>query len=114
MAPLPHVDPTRLLNVHNSPIMSFMATERPNEGLKRKRACRLPQVDKTPRPVTVERIERGLDTLALAIERAGKKGRLYLPIFERLESERDRLLAENDIMARVQERLRRSSDRTSA
>lgn len=38
-------------------------------------------------PVTIEDIEFAMDEVALAIDMAGAKGAVYLPIFERLERE---------------------------
>ncbi|RZN11007.1 hypothetical protein CWO91_10315 [Bradyrhizobium genosp. SA-3] len=38
-------------------------------------------------PITVARLEWCLDRLALVMHRAGKKAEVYLPIYERLESE---------------------------
>ncbi|MER9757473.1 hypothetical protein NKJ46_29370 [Mesorhizobium sp. M0166] len=73
--------------------------------------CALPRVSTVPESVTLERIDRALDTLALAIHKAGKKGQTYLPIYERLESEKKKLIAETGTMLRVQERLKRSRDR---
>ncbi|MER8408289.1 hypothetical protein NKH16_27080 [Mesorhizobium sp. M1307] len=73
--------------------------------------CVLPQVSTVPEPVTLDRIDRALDTLALAIHKAGNKGRAYLPIYERLEREKKKLIAEMGAMLRVQERLKRSRDR---
>lgn len=61
----------------------------------------------------MERIDRALDTLALAIHKAGNKGRVYLPIYERLEREMRNLIAETSAMLRVKERLKQSRDRTA-
>lgn len=41
----------------------------------------------TALPVTLDRIERALDEVALAIDTAGAEGIVYLPIYERLERE---------------------------
>jgi hypothetical protein len=39
------------------------------------------------KPITLAKLERSIDRVALAMRRAGKKGEVYFPIFERLESE---------------------------
>lgn len=58
-----------------------------------------------PEPVTAERIERALDGLARLMVDAGVAGRVYLPIFVRLERELAKFRAEDDAMARVRGRL---------
>ncbi|WP_316205784.1 hypothetical protein [Bradyrhizobium sp. SZCCHNS1012] len=57
----------------------------------------------------VAAIEAALDRLALAMERAGKKGDVYLPIYERLESELAAVKAKEDRMARARLRLVRAA-----
>lgn len=65
-----------------------------------------------PQPITPERIERALDTLANIMVRSGPDGRVYLPLFENLEHELATLRAEEDVMSRAQFRvLRRFSVR---
>jgi hypothetical protein len=54
-------------------------------------------------------IEAALDRLALAMERAGKKGDVYLPIFERLESELAAVKDKEQRLARVKSRLARAA-----
>lgn len=63
-------------------------------------------------PITVERIERALDTLALVMVQSGEEGSVYLPIYQRLERELTELRAEEDAMSRVLARVRRSMART--
>ena len=43
--------------------------------------------------VSVEVLEKCLDRVALAIDRASKPGAVYLPIYERIEAELDTLRA---------------------
>ena len=57
-------------------------------------------------PITPERIERALDTLANIMVRSGPEGRAYLPLFENLEQELATLRAEEDVMSRVRARAR--------
>jgi hypothetical protein len=47
-----------------------------------------------------------MDTLALAINRAGKRGAMYLPIYERFEAELEELRAEEARMERARQRLK--------
>jgi DNA polymerase III beta subunit, N-terminal domain len=54
-------------------------------------------------------IETALDRLALATERAGKKGDVYLPIYELLGSELAAVKAKADRMARARLRLGRAA-----
>lgn len=58
-------------------------------------------------PITVDLLNRCLDRVALAIERAGNRGAVYLPIYERLESEIETLKANQGRMDRVKQRIRR-------
>ncbi|WEJ33882.1 hypothetical protein [Devosia sp. SD17-2] len=58
-------------------------------------------------PVTIERIERAMDEVALAIHMAGAKGAVYLPIYERLERELQALREKQATMALVRARLER-------
>jgi hypothetical protein len=51
-------------------------------------------------------LENCLDRLALVIDRAGKRGAVYLPIYERIETELDALRAEEDRMMRARHRLK--------
>lgn len=57
--------------------------------------------------VTVERIERAMDELALAIDMAGDKGTVYLPIYERLERELQLARQKKTSLASVKMRLQR-------
>lgn len=62
-------------------------------------------------PITVERIERWLDGVAVAIEMAGPNGGVYLPIYERLERELVTMRQRQASMTSVQARLERLSAR---
>ena len=55
---------------------------------------------------SVEALEKHLDRLALAINRAGKRGTVYLPIYERIEAELEALIAKEARMERVRQRLK--------
>jgi hypothetical protein len=57
--------------------------------------------------VSIEVLEKCLDRLALAIDRAGKRGAVYLPIYERVEAELDALRAKEERMKRARQRLKR-------
>lgn len=65
------------------------------------------------RPITAERVESALDTLAWVISRAGSDANLLAPIWKRLEAERDRLVEEEAIINAARDRLKRSMDRTA-
>ena len=58
-------------------------------------------------PVTIEDIEFAMDEVALAIDMAGAKGAVYLPIFERLERELLALRERQSTMSAVKARLER-------
>ena len=60
-----------------------------------------------PVPITVDVLEKCLDRVALAIDQAGDKGAVYLPIYDRLEAELKALKDKEDRMARIQARVRR-------
>jgi hypothetical protein len=51
-------------------------------------------------------LEKRLDREALAIDRAGKRGAVYLPIYERIEAELDTLRAKEERMERARQRLK--------
>ena len=57
--------------------------------------------------ISVERIERALDSVAKAIDLAGAAGSIYLPIYARLERELQALRNDQSTLASVQERLNR-------
>jgi hypothetical protein len=57
-------------------------------------------------------IETALDRLALVMERAGKRGDVYLPIYERLEEELAVVQVKDARMERARNRLKQSSGRT--
>ena len=56
--------------------------------------------------VSVEVLENCLDRVALAIDRAGKRGAVYLPIYERIEAELYTLRAKEEQMERARQRLK--------
>jgi len=56
--------------------------------------------------VSIEAVEKHLDRLALAIDRAGKRGALYLPIYERIEAKLEELRAKKAQMERARQRLK--------
>jgi len=56
--------------------------------------------------VSVEVLEKHLDRLALAIDRAGKRGAIYLPIYERIEAKLEELRAKEARMERARQRLK--------
>jgi hypothetical protein len=55
-------------------------------------------------PITVETLEWALDRMAEIMAEAPDGGVTYLPIWQRLEGERDQLLTQNDAMAAVRAR----------
>jgi len=61
----------------------------------------------TPVVITVEVLEKCLDRLARIIDQAGDRGAVYLPIYDRLEAELQKLRAKEDRMARIRARVRR-------
>lgn len=54
--------------------------------------------------ITVETLEWALDRMAAIMAEAPDGGVAYLPIWQRLERERDALLTQNDAMAAVRAR----------
>ena len=68
---------------------------------------RVPHSKKPRVEVSIEVLEKCLDRLALAIDRAGKRGAVYLPIYERIEAELDALRAKEERMTRARQRLKR-------
>ncbi len=67
---------------------------------------RTPNKQKPRDEVSIEILEKHLDRLALAIRRAGKRGAVYLPIYERIETELEALRAKEARMDRVRQRLK--------
>jgi hypothetical protein len=65
------------------------------------------------KPVTVERIEAALDSVAGAIVKLGGRGEELLPLYDRLEDELRALRAKEDRLAAIRQRARRSTDRTA-
>jgi hypothetical protein len=57
--------------------------------------------------ITADVLERCLDRVALLIVESGNKGAVYLPIYDRLESELKALNAKEARMARIRARIRR-------
>ena len=51
-------------------------------------------------------MEKHLNRLAIAIDRAGKRGVVYLPIYERIEAELEILRAKEERMERARQRLK--------
>ncbi|WFT91276.1 hypothetical protein QA633_23170 [Bradyrhizobium barranii] len=58
-------------------------------------------------PITADLLERCLDRLAYAMHRAPMGGEVYLPIWERLESEIDALKKKEAMLERVRVRAAR-------
>ena len=67
---------------------------------------RAPHSSKLRIGVDVEVLEKHLDRLALAIDRAGKRGAMYLPIYERIEAKLEELRAKEAQMERARQRLK--------
>ena len=67
---------------------------------------RAPYRSKIRVEVSVELLEKHLDRLALAIDRAGRRGAVYLPIYERIEAELDALRVKEKRMERARQRLK--------
>lgn len=63
------------------------------------------------KPITIDRIERCLDRLAQIMVASGAEGRVYLPIYERLESELESMRDADGKMSRIYARVRQSKDR---
>jgi hypothetical protein len=61
----------------------------------------------TPVSITANVLEKCLDRVALAIDQAGDKGAVYLPIYDRLEAELKALKDKENRLARIQARVRR-------
>jgi hypothetical protein len=57
--------------------------------------------------ITVDVLEKCLDRVALAIDQAGDKGAVYLPIYDRLEAELKALKDKEDRVARIRARVKR-------
>jgi hypothetical protein len=57
--------------------------------------------------ITTEVLEKCPDRVALAIDKAGDKGAVYLPIYDRLETELRALKDKEDRLARIQARVKR-------
>ncbi|MHB2265003.1 hypothetical protein [Aliihoeflea sp. PC F10.4] len=64
-----------------------------------------------PIKITAERVELYLDKLAEIMDRIGDRAHLAVPLWKRLERERDRLRDEEDVLAAARARLKRSTDR---
>ena len=57
--------------------------------------------------ITADVPEKCLDRVALAIDQAGDKGAVYLPIYDRQEAELKALKDKEDRLAHIQARVRR-------
>ena len=57
--------------------------------------------------ITTDVLEKCLDRVALAINKAGDKGAVYLPIYDRLEAELKALKDKEERLARIQARVKR-------
>ena len=64
-------------------------------------------------PITVETLEWALDRMAVIMAEAPDSGIRYLPIYQRLEREREALLTQIDAMAAVIARQARLSGKKS-
>jgi hypothetical protein len=74
----------------------------------------MPKRPRQKQPITAERVERALDTLAWIISKAGADAHMGAPLWRRLETDLERLREEEAIIAAAQARLKRSKDRTEA
>jgi len=61
-------------------------------------------------PITVETLEWALDRMAVIMAEAPDGGLTYLPIWQRLERERDALMTQDDAMAAVRARQARLNE----
>lgn len=59
--------------------------------------------------ITAAAIETGLYRVALAMERSGKKGEVYLPIYERLEVELAAMKEKESLRARARQRIKKAA-----
>ncbi|MCB1477098.1 MAG: hypothetical protein H6883_07010 [Rhodobiaceae bacterium] len=66
------------------------------------------------RPITAERVEQALDTLAEIMAAAGASANLMVPVWKRLEAEHSRLRDEEDVVAAALARVRQLTDRREA
>jgi hypothetical protein len=82
---------------------------KPATGVRKRDAASAATGSSQPSPVTVARLERGLDRLAEIMVDLGDQGAQCLPIYERLEEELEALVAKTDQMAKVRARLKRST-----
>jgi hypothetical protein len=58
------------------------------------------------KPVTAERVEKALDTLAWIMSKSGHDAHLAVPLWKRLESELERLKEEEAVIAAATSRLK--------
>jgi hypothetical protein len=82
-----------------------MGDSHPFRGHMRHRN-RTPDGQKPGAELSIEILEMHLDRLALAIDRAGKRGAMYLPIYERIEAKLEELRAKEARIERARQRLR--------
>mgnify|MGYP001335339979 CR=1 FL=1 len=73
----------------------------------------MPHPAHKPKPVTLARVERALDRLAVIMVDDPAIAEELVPLFDLLEEEAARLRAESDSLQRARERARRSRDRTA-
>lgn len=65
------------------------------------------------KPVTIDRIERAMDGLAAIILAWKDDGKVFLPIYARLERELAQMRENDRMMSDITDRVRRSRDRTA-
>lgn len=65
-------------------------------------------------PVTIEELDRHLDLIARLMQAAGRRADLYLPIWRRVQREREARSAADTQIAAALARLTRSPDQTAA
>lgn len=58
----------------------------------------------------IQKLEWCLDRLAFEIERSGKNGEIYFPLWERLEHEIELVRAKQDNFSAVRDRIQRWKD----
>lgn len=68
-------------------------------------------VNQTPKPITLDRIDRAMDRLAQIILDHGQDGLQYLCIYEHLEQQREAFLASENPLTKLRERVKQSKAR---
>ena len=74
----------------------------------------MPTRPRNRKPVTIEELETFLDYIAVKMVNAGESAELFLPIWRALERELAARRQAATIFAAAKERVRRSTDQTSA